>query len=167
MLLGVLNLLLACHAPLTHGGDDGQVGRQQGRGHVEAHLVVAFAGAAVSHCTGADFVRRLHEQPRDQRAAQGGGQRVAAAVERAGLQRGPDELSDELLARVHDVGLGAHGARFGRARFQRHVAAKVGRQRHHLIALLAQPVDGHGSIEPARVGQDHLLPLLHVSLLSG
>ena len=45
--------------------------------------------------------------------AERGGQRVAVLVQRAGLQRGQDELARELLAHVEDVG--ADGAERERA----------------------------------------------------
>ena len=88
-----------------------------------------------------------------------GGQGIDALVLGVGLEAGPDELADETVARVHDVrarGARAHGA-IGDALAQR-AAADVDGERHDLdVVLLAQPGDGHGGIEPARIGEDDLL----------
>ena len=81
VLAGVGDLLLAAHPPLAHRSDHLELGVEGRDGRLEAHLVVALAGAAVGDRVATGPPRRLDRQPRDQRAAQGGEQRVAAPVE--------------------------------------------------------------------------------------
>src|SRR5258708_36950596 len=95
MLTGVLDLVLAVHAPLADRRHDLELGRESGRGHVEAHLVVALAGTPVGDALGPLLARDLYEERRDQRAADGGRQRVLLLVHGAGLQRGPHEVLEE------------------------------------------------------------------------
>src|SRR5215813_346076 len=95
MLAGVLDLVLTVHAPFAHGRHDLQLRRQRGGRHVEADLVVALAGAAVSDALGALSARDLHQQGGDQGTAQGGRQRVLPLVDGARLQRRPHEVPQE------------------------------------------------------------------------
>jgi len=73
-------------------------------GDVEADLVVALAGAAVGDRVGALAPRHLHQQLGDERARQRGRERIRALVHRICLEVRPDEVADEPLARVDDVG---------------------------------------------------------------
>ncbi len=73
-------------------------------GHVEADLVVALAGAAVGDRVAAFAIGDLHEQLRDERPGEGGGQWIHALVEGVGLEAGPHELADEPVTTIDDVG---------------------------------------------------------------
>src|SRR5439155_16571419 len=86
VLLRVPDLVVARHAPLAHGGDDLQIGRQRLDRHVEADLVVAFAGTAVGDVAGAFFARVINQHLRDQWPRQRRGKRVDVLVQRAGLE---------------------------------------------------------------------------------
>ena len=101
VLAGVGDLLLAAHPPLAHRGDHLQLGVQRGDGRLQPHLVVALAGAAVGDRVATGPPRRLDPQPRDQRPAQRGEQRVAAPVEAVGEDRRQDVVLGELLAGIH------------------------------------------------------------------
>ena len=110
--LGVVDAVLAGHAPLAHRGHDLEVGGQGPGGDLEADLVVALAGAAVGHGVGA--------------VVAGGGDQVLARSPAAtaptpagtGSRRGrwpcragPQEVAGELLAAVDDDGLDAPAAK--------------------------------------------------------
>ena len=131
-------------------------------GHVEADLVVALARAAVGHGVAALAVGDLDEQLCDERSRQRGGQRVDALVQRVGLEAGPDELADEAVAAIDDVG--AAGAGRERARgdaITQRVATEVDRQGHDLgVVLLLEPGHRDRCIQPARIGEHDLLHLV-------
>ena len=84
--VGVEDRLLAGHAPAPHGRDHLEVGGEGPGRHLEAHLVVALAGAAVGDRVGAVGPRRGHEVLHDHRPRQRRHQRVAALVERVRLR---------------------------------------------------------------------------------
>ena len=105
-------VLAAADVPLAPRRDDRELRREGGVGELEAHLVVPLAGAAVRERVGADGARDLDLALGDERPRHGGAEEVLAAVDRAGAERGPDEIGDELLAQVLDVALvGAGGDR--------------------------------------------------------
>src|SRR5205823_5658366 len=62
VLPGILDLLLAAHAPLADWCDHLQIRSQRRGGDVEAHLVVALAGAAVGYQGRAGLPRYAHHQ---------------------------------------------------------------------------------------------------------
>ena len=158
--VGVIDLLVAGQAhPDAHRRDDLEP-RIEGVGRdVEADLVVALAGAAVGDRVGALALGDLDEELGDERPGQRRRQRIGALVEGVGLEVRPDEVGDEALARIDDVGprrAGGHRASLD-ARAQR-AAAEVDRERHDLDAeLLLEPGDGDRRIESARVGEDDLV----------
>ena len=130
-------------------------GARIARRHLEAHLVVALAGAAVPDRVGAVAAGRRDEVLDDHRTRQRGDERVLALVQRVGAQRGDEEVARVLLARVDDLGLDR--AR-GRGPFADHVLlagrelADVDRARDHLDApLLAHPADGDRGVETSRI----------------
>ena len=107
VLARVLDLLLAAHRPLAHRRDDLELGRERRDRAVDAHLVVALAGAAVGDRVAARAARVLDGELGDQRPSERREQRVAAAVERVRLDRRREVLVRELLARVDDVAVDA------------------------------------------------------------
>ena len=70
VLLRVGDLLVAAHLPLAHRRDHLQVGRQGGDRRLDAHLVVALAGAAVGDRVGAVLARRVAGELGQQRPAE-------------------------------------------------------------------------------------------------
>ena len=167
MLVGVGDLLVARHVPLARRGYDLDL-RGEGRGrHVEAHLVVALAGAPVGDGEGLLFEGDAHEVLGDEGPSEGRGERVDALVERAGLERGPHVLVDELLPRVDDVRPDSADADRALPRFfEIDLAAEVHRKRGNLCAVvLLQPADGHGGVQAPAVGENDLVS--HRAVLSG
>src|SRR5690606_13682946 len=133
---------------------------------LEAYLVVALAGGAVGDGVGALGARDLDHLLGDQRARERGAQQVVPLVDGAGAQHGEHELLDELAAQVDRVGAyGAGGERLDARLLDLLALADVGGEGHHLGAVrLLDPVEDHRGVEPARVGEHHLLDLLVVLL---
>ena len=152
VLAGVLDLLLAPHLPAAHRRDDLHLGSERGDGGLDPDLVVALAGAAVGDGVAAGLARGVDRELGDQRPAERGEERVAAAVERVRLDRRQHVVLGELLARVdHDA--------VERAQLDRlalHVVevlaglAEVDRERHHLgVVLVLDPLEHHARVEAA------------------
>ena len=159
-----LDAVLAAEAPHPGRRVDGEVGGQRAGPHLEAHLVVPLAGAAVGHGGGAVAAGLGHQVAHDDRARQGGDQRVLALVAGVGLQGGHAELLGHLGAGVDHHGLDRAGGQGPGADGIPVLAAALGRLAHvdghgdDLDALvLDQPADGHRRIEPTAVGQHHSL----------
>ena len=100
----VFDLVVAIHVPLTHWRDHLQLRRERSGGDVEAHLVVALAGAPVGDRDRAFATRDLDHHGRDQRPPERGGQGILLLVYGAGLQGWPDEELEKWRAAVGDVG---------------------------------------------------------------
>jgi hypothetical protein len=97
LFLGEGDGLVAGQGEVADGGDALQVRAEGLDAHFEADLVVALAGAAVGNGGGAEFAGGLHQVLDDDRAGDGGHQRVVALVEGVGLQRGHGVLVGELV----------------------------------------------------------------------
>ena len=156
---GELEFLGARPLPLADRGDDLQLGCEGLEGHVEPDLIVPLARAAVRDRRRPVLPRDPDHELRDQRAAQRRRQRILPLVEGAGGQRGEDEVVHEEVARVL-------GDRVDRAGPQRLLADRLdvlplaqvaGVGDHVHVVRLVDPLDGHGRIQPAAVGQDHLV----------
>ncbi len=161
---GVDDGLVAGEREVANGRDALQLGRERGDGRLEAHLVVALAGAAVGDRVGAHLDRDAGEVPGDDRAAERRDQRVALLVQRVGLQRGHQVVGGELVLRVDDDRL--DGAAVERALADvLHVfaaLADVDREGDDILARrVVQPADANRGVEAARVGEDNAL--CHVS----
>src|SRR3989338_11450026 len=91
---GVVAFLLArAELPLAHRRDDLQRRVQDPRRHLEAHLVVALAGAAVRNRPGALAMRDIDQMLSDERARQRGGQQGLALVDGVRLERWDDVVT--------------------------------------------------------------------------
>ena len=157
-------LVTRLEIPLAHRGDELERGIEGLDGGLEAHLVVALAGAAVGDVLRAVLVGEVDEPLRDQRAGQGGEQRVDALV----LAVGPDCLREDLLGVLlahvdclgddgaHVVGLLLDGAEV--ALVLADVAAD-GDDVHVLLNL--EPLDDDGRVQTAGVREDDLFLLCH------
>ena len=143
MLLRVADLFVARHAPLADGRDDLHVGRERLYRHIEAHLVVALAGAAMRHITGAFLARVIHQQLGDEWPRQRRGQRIDVLVQRARLERREHELTYELLFRVGNEGLDCASAqRLLPHNLEIFLVPDVDRDGDHVqVVLLVDPAD--------------------------
>ena len=152
---GVLDRVGPGHAPVAHRRHDLEVGSQRAGGHLEAHLVVALARAAVGHGVGAVAAGHLDEVADDDRPRQGRDERVAVLVEGVGPQRRADEVAGELLAAVDHHGVdGAGGQGPGLQGLPVAALADVAGHGDDLDAeLLDHPAHGDGRVEAAAVGE--------------
>ena len=144
----------------AHRGDHLEVGVEGPGRHLEPHLVVALAGAAVGDGVGAVLRAAADEVLHDHRAGQRRHERVAALVERVGRQGRRAVLGGVLLLGVDDDGLDGAG---GAGPLLHHLVvlgrlADVDGQRDHLDAeVVDHPADGDGRVEAAAVGEDDAL----------
>ena len=98
MLLGVVEAVFArLQVPLAPGHDDLQLRRQRLVGVLEAHLIVALAGAAVGDSCRSFAQCNFDLILRDDRAGERGPQQILVLVDRAGLDRREDVVGQELL----------------------------------------------------------------------
>ena len=168
--LGVLDLGAARgEVPAAHGAKDVERGVERLALELEAHLVVALAGAAVGHRHGTLLLGHPHEVAADGRARQGAEQRVLVLVHTVGVDGLGHEVLAELVADVDVVGgdgterlglvadgldVGALGRRL----------AKAGDARHHVIALVLQVLEQAGGVEATGVRENDLTLFGHVRL---
>ena len=148
--LGPLDGLVSGHGVVADRRDARHVRCERADAHLEAHLVVALAGAAMRHGRRTVLARGVDQVLDDERPGQGGHQRVAVHVERVGRERRQAVLIGELIARVRDLRLdGATGDRPLTDDLEiLTVLPDVHRDRDHLGAgCLGDPADGHGRVE--------------------
>src|SRR5438132_14356628 len=160
VLAGIVDLLVAghVHAP-AHRRDHAEIRRQGTDREIEAHLVVALPGAAVRHETGVLGAGRVDEQLREQRTPECRRERIAVLVERAGLQRRPDEIAKEDVPGVLDDRL-ARATRDRLALDGLEIAGRAevtGASDHLESERLTQPRDRDARVETARVRQNACL----------
>ena len=153
-------------APKLPGAPRGQDPDARGErlvGQLEADLVVALAGGAVSDAVGPPFPGDPDLLPSDHGTRQRGSQQVLAFVDGVGLDRGKDELFHEGAPQVRDHDLvGAGPARLFPDLFQVLPLPHIGQESQDRTSMLRlQPMEHGGSIQSARIGQDDLLYLLH------
>ena len=156
VLLGVLERILTrADVPLAPRGDDRQARVERHVGQLEAHLIVALAGAAMRHRVGALLRGHPHLTFSDQRAGDRGAEQVAALIDRARLEQRKQVVAHELLAQVLDIALrGVAGDRLLLQAAGLLGLADIGAIADHLAAVvLAQPGDDDACIEAAGVGQ--------------
>ena len=96
---------------VAHRGEISRSGASARVDDLEAHLVVALAGAAVGDGVGAVLAGRGDQVLDDHRPRQRRHQRVPALVEGVGPERRAAEVAGELLAAVDDDGLDGAGGR--------------------------------------------------------
>ena len=170
MLARIGDLLLAAHLPGAHRRDRLQLGRERSDGCLDPDLVVALAGAPVRDRVAATTARVLDGELGDQWAPERGEQRIAAAVQRVGLDSGCYVLARELLARVHHVAV-------ERSELQRLGAddlvvlarlPQVDGQAHHLrVVGFLDPLEHHARVQSSGVEQQHAVHVLGVGLIGG
>ena len=158
MLLGeVEQLLAALELPLAPRRDDLDVGLQRIIAELEADLVVALAGGAVTDRVGADLPRDLDLPLGDQRPGDRRAEQVMALVVRVGAEHREDEVADELLAQVVDedvLGLDAEHLGLAPGRLDLLALAEIGGEGHHLGVIFGlQPLEDDRGVEPARISE--------------
>ena len=170
MLARVGDLLVAAHRPRAHGRDHLELGRERRDGRLDAHLVVALAGAAVGDRVAAGAARVVDGELGDQRPAERGEERIAVAVVGVGLDGRQHVVAGELLARVDDVAvqcpepqrLAAHDL-VVLARL-----AEVDGQRDHLgVVLVLDPLEHHARVQAAGVEQQDAADLFRLGEVGG
>ena len=159
VLLGELDQLLAAlEGPLAPGGDDLDGRLQRVVGELEAHLVVALAGGAVTDGVGAGLPGDLDLLLGDQRPRDRGSEQIGALIEGVGAKHREHVVPDELLAQVLDEDvllLDAEQLGLAAGRLQLLALAEVGGKGHDLAAVgLLQPLQDDRRVQPAGVGQD-------------
>ena len=161
---------LAAHLPRPYRRDHLQLRRERRDRRLDAHLVVALAGAPVRDRVAPEPARVLDSELRDQRPPKGREQRIAAAVEPVRLDRACDVLLRELLARVEHEAL--ERPQLLGLRADRRVVlirlSEVHGERHHLrLVAFLDPLQHHARVQPARVQQQDALHLRGVGLIGG
>ena len=91
--------------PFPPRRDDLDVGIERVIGELEAHLVIALAGGAMSDGVGAGLARDLDLPLGDQRARDGRAEEIDAFIERVGAEHREDEVAHEFLAQILDEDL--------------------------------------------------------------
>ena len=160
VLLRVLQQLLARgEVPLAPRRDDLDVGHQRVGAELEADLVVALAGRAVRDRVGPGLARDLDQVLRDQRARDRRAEQVLALVDRVRAEHREHEVAHELLAQVLDEDLlHAEQLRLPARRLELLALADVGGEGDDLAAVgVHQPLQDDRGVEPAGVGEHHLL----------
>jgi hypothetical protein len=158
VLLQILDLVVARHRQLARGRDDLQRRVERLDADVEAHLVVALAGAAMRHRRRPFFVRDVHEQLRHQRPREGGRERIGVLVDGPRGERREGEVADEVFLGVDDADLRGPGGKPAGLHHRLLAAlAEVDIQRDYLVAAFdGEPLDGGRCIETAGKSEDKL-----------
>ena len=146
----------AAEIPVAHRRDDGERGVQHEYRGFETHLIVALAGAAVSHVLGAELVGHRHEVLGDERPRERAHERVLVLVHGVGGHGAGEVLVGEGLPHVDDRAAdGTGGERLGLDGLEALVLlAEVAHNSDDVEAVfLLQPFDAHGGVEAAGVGE--------------
>ena len=147
--------------PFAPRRDHRHVGLERIIGQLEAHLVVALAGRAMSNGVGADLLGDLDLLLGDQRPRDRGAEQVLALVHRVGAEHRKDVVAHEFLAQVLDedvLRLDAEQLGLGARRLELLALAEIGREGHDLAAIgRLQPLQDDRGIEPARIGEHDFL----------
>ena len=160
VLRGVIDLLAPRPAPFPDRGDHLQVRSQRLHRHVEPHLIVPFAGAAMRHSHRTAFLGHFHHPQRNQRSSQRRCQRILPFVQGSRHQRRPDEVIDEHIPAILDHRIDRprlQSLRLDRLQFSS--LPQIARVRHHVqVVLLSNPLDRDGSIQTTAVRQNDFIP---------
>ena len=163
--LGVVDLLVtAFDVPLSPGSDDGHLGSEALDGQLEAHLVVALAGAAVGDGVGAFGLGDLHQLLGNDGPGKGGAQQVLLVLG-AHHHGGDDDVVHHLVHQVRHVQLGGAGLDgLLLQALQLVVLAHVAGHGDDLgvAIVLLQPGDDDGRVQAAGVSQHDLLDVLFI-----
>ena len=93
----------ALQIPLANRGDNLELGVEGLDGSLKTNLVVTLAGAAVGDGVGTELVGGAHEMLGDERAGNGGNQRIHTLIQGVGLQRLHAVFIGEFVAGVYHI----------------------------------------------------------------
>ena len=163
-------ILARADVPLAPGGDDLQARIERGVGQLEAHLVVALAGAAVGDGIRAVLLRRQDLVLGDQRPGDGSPQQILPFIDCPGAEQRENVIAREFLAQVlADQPARAGFTRpFGQRRGLADPLPDIGGETHHFAPVgFLQPGDNDRGIQPAGISKHDLLGavLFHPLLL--
>ena len=143
--------------PVPPRSDDLDVGVQAVIAKLEADLVIALAGCAMTDGVRADHVGNLDLALGDQRAGDGSAEQVDAFIDGVGTEHGEDKVTDEFLAHVFDENvfrLHPGGERLGAGGLKLFALAEVSGKGNHLAAIFGlQPFQDDRGIKPTRIGE--------------
>ena len=118
----------------------------------------------MGHRIGADFLGDLDLLLGDQGRAIEGAEQIDAFIQRIGAEHRKDVVPHEFLAQILDedvLRLDAEQLRLGARGFQLLALAEIGGEGDDLAAIFRlQPFQDHRGVEPARIGEHHLLHIL-------
>ncbi len=150
-------VLAAADVPLAPRRDDRKLRREAGVCQLEADLIVALPGAAVSQRIGTDAAGDLDLPLGDQRSRHRRAEQVLAVVDGARPERGEDEVAHELVAQILDEAFGRRRRRVPshkRLPAPRHPdRCRRPRKSRGRRSCSMQPRNDDGGVEPARIGK--------------
>ena len=156
MRLGIVDFLIAAlDIPLAPRRNHPHIGRECLDGHLEAHLVVALARAAVADGIGVLLAGDFHQPSGDDGSGDGGSEQVLPFVLRTGLHGLESHLCQEFLRQVFHIQLAGsclHG--FFIETTELWPLAHVAQHGNYLaiVVVFPKPRDDDRSIQPAAVG---------------
>ena len=168
MSLGIVDLFIAAlDVPLAPRGDDLQVGCKVHDGQLKAHLIVAFAGAAVADRIRTLGAGNLHHAFCQNGAGKAGAQQITLVI-CPGLHGGNDVILHKFIGQVFDVQLGCAaclGALFQAFQLTLlpHIAAHG--NDFAVVIVLFQPRDDNRCVQTAGICQHDLFDLRHRNCL--
>ena len=156
--------LATLECPFAPWRDDLDAGLERVIGQLEAHLVVALAGGAVTDGVGADLARDFDLLLGDQRPRDRGAEQVLAFIDGVGAEHRKHEVAHEFLAQVLDedvLRLDTGAQRLVARGAQLLALAEIGGEGHDLAAIGGlQPLQDDRGIEPAGIGEHDFLGAL-------
>ncbi len=167
VLLGESEQRLArAEVPFAPRRDDLHVGLERVIGKLEAHLVVALAGGAVSDGIGADFLGDLDLLLGDERPRDRGAEQILALIKRVGAEHRKHVVADEFLAQILDedvLRLDAEHQRLLPRRLEFLALPEIGGKGDDLAAIGGlQPFQDDRGVETAGISQHDFF---HVSFV--
>ena len=151
-----------------HGAITRMSGIERVVAEFEAHLIVAFAGGAVTHRVGARLARNFDLALGDQRPCDRGAEQVFALVNRVGTEHREHEVAHEFLAQILDEDFpDAELLRFGTRWRDFPALADVGGERYDFAAIgILQPFEYDRGVEPAGIGEHYFFDSGHDAVVA-